>query len=317
MKKLMLLIATLVIIFALSACKPSNGNEDNIIYTTVYPVQYLVEQLAGDTVRVERVPGSLAHSTSYSWSARELVEMVNSDLLFYIGGGVDNYIPNNEAAFSDGDVQLVDLSQHIEYNMICLSHNHEETEEAVGDNCDENALTPDPHFWLDPVKMLQAAHFIKDKLISKYPDNEKIINNNYLVLSKLLETLDQDFQTVTSKATKPIITTVMLFTYWHERYDLDILPLTKSIHTSDQDPSDIIDIIVEATEKNIHYILFEKNANSPSGEQVLLELRDVFNDADQLYLHGLGNLTSEEFENGSNYVTIMYENLDILELATK
>ncbi|MDC0559021.1 zinc ABC transporter substrate-binding protein [Candidatus Izimaplasma bacterium] len=317
MKKLMLLISTLVVILALSACNSGNRNEGNVVYTTVYPVQYLVEQLAGDTVRVERVPGSLAHSTSYSWSARELVEMVNADLLFHIAGGVDNYIPNNEAAFSDGGVELVDISQHVEYNMICLSHDHEDSEDSSDDICDENSLTPDPHFWLDPVKMLQAAQFIKDKLIATYPENEKIINNNYLVLSKLLDTLDRDYQRMGLEATKPIITTVMLFTYWHERYELEILPLTKSIHTSDQDPSDIIDIIVEATERNIHYILFERNANSPSGEQVLLELRDVFNDAEQLYLHGLGNLTSEEFENGSNYITIMYENLDILKLATK
>ena len=65
------------------------------------------------------------------------------------------------------------------------------------------------------------------------------------------------------------------------------------------------------------YIMFEKNANSPAGDQVLSELQTTVLHASALYLHGIGNLTMEEAVNCSNYITIMYANLEALKLATK
>ena len=67
----------------------------------------------------------------------------------------------------------------------------------------------------------------------------------------------------------------------------------------------------------VHFVLFEKNTNSPAGDGVLDELLKLDETASAAYLHGLGNLTTIELETGLNYMSIMYENLDILKLATK
>ncbi len=319
MKKMLLLLVSFVLVIALTACNGNDDDLENIIYVTVYPVQYLVESIAGETVEIKRVPGSNVHSTSYDWSAKEIIDMQYSDLLFYINGGVDTYIKNNlDSTFSEGDVQLVDMSQHIEYNLVCYAHSHdEENHGETPTTCDENSLSEDPHFWLDPVRMLQAAEFVKDKLISTYPENQELYNNNYVVLSAALEKLDQDYQLMADEAIKPIIATVMLFTYWHERYDIEILSITTDAHSSESNPGDIIEYVDLALEHNIHFILFEKNVNSPAGEQVLQELLTIDLSASALFLHGLGNLTNEEAENGANYITVMYDNLEILNTATK
>jgi|LGOV01.1.fsa_nt_gb zinc transport system substrate-binding protein len=320
MKKMLLLLTSFILVIALTACNGNDDDFESIIYVTVYPVQYLVESIAGETVEIKRVPGSNVHSTSYDWSAKEIIDMQYSDLLFYINGGVDTYIENNlDSTFSEGDVQLVDMSQHIEYNLVCYAHSHDEDDdhESTPTTCDENSLSEDPHFWLDPVRMLQAAEFVKDKLISTYPENQELYNNNYVVLSAALEKLNQDYQLMADDAVKPVITTVMLFTYWHERYDIEILSITTDAHSSESNPGDIIEYVNLALEHNIHFILFEKNVNSPAGAQVLQELLMVDLSASALFLHGLGNLTTEEAENGANYITVMYENLEILNSATK
>lgn len=320
MKKLFLLFITSIFVLTLTACGDDNNGDGNVIYVTVYPMQYLIEEIAGDTVTVKRVPGSNVHSEGYDWTAKEQIDMVDSDLLFYTNAGVDTYIPNNkESLFDDGDVQLVDMSQHVEYNVVCYTHSHDEETslQTESDTCNENSEAEDPHFWLDPVRMLQAAEFVKDKLISTYPDNQELYNNNYTVLNAALEKLNDDFQAMADLANRPIITSTMLFTYWHVRYEIDIISITNDIHTSEIDPGDIIDVIDDAIRYHVHYIMFEKNTNSPDAETVLLGLQAEDPTASSKELHGLGNITTEEAENGSNYITIMYDNLEVLNLVTK
>ena len=317
MRKILLLLGIVGMIFTLSACKETTNDDTPSIYITVYPMRFLIEEIAGDTVTVKQVPGVVSHSDSVDWSPKEIIDMINSDLLFYIHGGADDFIPNNADLFTDGDVELIDMSQHIQYNLVCYTHTHEEEETVQTEACDENMLNEDPHFWLDPVRMAEAALFVKDKLIATYPENEELYNNNYTVLSSSLEKLNQDFEEMALEATKPIITTVMLFTYWHERYEIEIQSITSDAHSTETNPTELIEILTMASEHDIIYILFEKNANSPAGDQLLADLQQTTPEASALYLHGLGQITDDEMSNGSNYISIMYDNLTALELATK
>ena len=318
MKKILLIVLSFTLFMTLTGCKIDN-EMDEIVYVTVYPMQYLVETIAGDTVLVERVPGSTVHSESIDWSAKDIINMINADLLFYVNAGVDSYIPDNEATFDEGTVVLIDVSQYITYNRVCYSreHTHLKPDDNPILDCDENSLDDDPHFWLDPIRMAQAAELVRDKLIVTYPENSELYENNYTVLSAALEKLQEDYQEMADDAFKPIITTAMLFTYWHDRYNLEIMSIVTSPHSSESIPGDIITYVNEAHHHYIHYILFEKNTNSPAGDQVLEGLQATDDTAIALYLHGLGNLTNDEIDIGSNYMSIMYDNLEILNLATK
>lgn len=324
MKKTILVLLLAVITLTLSACKDDTPSNEDVVYVTVYPMEYLITQIAGDTVEVRRVPGSTTHSDSIDWSAKEIIDMINADLLFYVNAGVDTYIPNNaDTTFEDSNVELVDVSKTVDYNEVCYTHTHDHEEEEddhseeESEECDPNQLSEDAHFWLDPVRMLEAAELVRDKLVVTYPENSELYNTNFIVLSAALEKLDEDFQAMASEATKPIITTSMLFTYWHERYELEILSLSTSAHSTEDIPGNIIEFVEEAEFHNIQYILFETNSNSPAGEQLLEALRETNENADKLYLHGLGNISTEERESGKSYMSIMYQNLEVLNSATK
>jgi zinc transport system substrate-binding protein len=276
-------------------------------------MEFLVSEIAGDYVTVKHVPGATPHSTSVDWSAQDIIDMLDSDLLFYIHGGADDYIPNNENVFDNGNVELIDMSTRLTYNLVCFQH----SDEGETNPCDEGSLSQDPHFWLDPVLMADAALFVKDKLIATYPEKEALFNNNFTVLSSSLEKLNQDFQKVADEAQKPIITTVKLFSYWNKEYGIDIYSITNDPHSTESNPLDLINSLNFVIENDIHYIMFEKNANSPAGEKLLEDLTNLSIESTPLYLHGLGKLTEEEYATGATYLSIMYENLDALSLATK
>jgi zinc transport system substrate-binding protein len=317
MKKIYIVIISILMITTLTACKPGSVTDENVIYVTNYPVQYLVQNIAGDTVTVLRVPGSSngGHSDELYWTGKEIIEMLKSDLLFYVDGGFDTYIPNAvNSVFSDGDVKLINLSEYITYNQVCYSHNHEDDETSM---CEENLLSEDPHFWLDPQKMLDAAEVVKDQLIVMYPDNSELYNNNYVVLEAALEKLYDDFDESLSVATKPIITTNMLFNYWHSTFGIEILSLSTDAHNSEVVPGDVIEYVTDAVSHEIHYVLYEFNSNSPTGDLVLKQLLLQDPTAQKAYIYSLANLTQEQKDNGATYLTLMYENLEVLENAIK
>ena len=322
MKKTILILLMAVITLSLSACKDNGTAVDDVIYVTVYPMEYLVNQIAGDTVEIRRVPGSNTHSDSIDWSAKEIIDMMNADLLFYVNAGVDNYIPNNEdTTFKDAGVELVDISSIITYNQVCYAnmsdHDDEHSDVAISEVCDQNSLSYDPHFWLDPVRMLKAAELVRDKLVVTYPERSELFNTNFTVLSAALEKLHEDYQLMADQVVKPIIVTSMLFMYWNARYDIEIMSLSMVAHSNEDIPGDIIQFVEEAQLHDIQYILFETNSNSPAGDQLLEALRETNEDADKLFIHGLGNISIEERDNGKTYMSIMYQNLEVLKSATK
>jgi zinc transport system substrate-binding protein len=67
----------------------------------------------------------------------------------------------------------------------------------------------------------------------------------------------------------------------------------------------------------VHFVIFEKNSTFPAGEEVLNQLIVQDPTAQKAEMHGLGNLTQDEIDNGANYMSIMYENLAVLNEATK
>lgn len=321
MKKLLLATFIFIIALTLTACRNNETEDKNIVYVTLYPLQFLVEEIAGDTVEVKYVPGGHSHGASIDWSAKEIIDMSEADLLFFVHGGADDYVHTNGNVFEGQNVELVDMSTFITYNQVCLSHEHdhehEEEEEEDPVVCDENSLSDDPHFWLDPVLMKNAAEVVKSKLISEFPENQELYDNEYTKLNAALEALHTDFQTMANSAIKPIMTTVKLFSYWHERYDIDIISITNDVHSSEANAEHIIEMVEEAEMHYIEWVLFEKNANSPAGDQVVTELQINNPGADKKFLHGLGKLSPEEIENGSNYISLMYDNLEVLNASVK
>jgi zinc transport system substrate-binding protein len=324
MKKFIFLVL-ITLVFSLSSCNIKD-DEENVIYVTVYPMRFLVEAIAGDQVVVKRVPGSQVHSDSIDWAAKDIIDMINSDIIFYVDGGLDGYIKKNaDSTFKNSDTDLVNISEVVDYNKVCLTETHTEEDHDDDDhtiddptgNCASNKLYEDPHFWIDPVRMLQAATFIKDRLIEEYPKLEADIIANYSSLETQLITLHSEYKKMALEVTKPIITTSLLFNYYNARYDIEILSMATTPHSIDSKPGDTTSMIAEAKLHDIHYILYERNVSSNQGDSLFNDLGQDGYEVFKAELHGLGNLTNEEVTDLETYLTLMYDNLEVLKLATK
>src|SRR5690625_7938678 len=90
--------------------KKSNQSE-LLLYTSVYPIQCVIEQITGDeaTVRSIYPPGVDAHT--YEPTTKEVTAIANADAFIFIGGGMENFAETAAEALQKQNVQLVELSK--------------------------------------------------------------------------------------------------------------------------------------------------------------------------------------------------------------
>lgn len=93
----------------------SKGSNTNLeIYTTVYPLQYIVEEIGGDTVTAHSVypPGADGHI--YEPTSKEMTKFANGDAFIYIGAGMEGFAESVSNALEPENVRLIEIAEHEE-----------------------------------------------------------------------------------------------------------------------------------------------------------------------------------------------------------
>ena len=324
MRKLSLLTIFLLLLFFASACQTTTPRYD--VYVTVYPMQYLVERIGGDTVTVGIVPGVSTHQESVDWSPKDIIAMTEASLLFYVGANYDSYIDLQiDAVFSEANVELVKVETaldgagdlYIEFIPgIVHDHDHEiETNPLVTET---PTLGLDPHFWMSPRQIIKASRLVYDRLIHAYPENATFYLDNYERLYEDLVDLDQAIDDVISAQTKAMMTATNLFGYLHEDYGLESMSISPGYHeeTEQFTTQEKEEIVAEAILHDITFIVYEKNKTSPLSNAVFASLLDLGVLAVKLEYYVLETLYLVDHEAGNDYLSIMYDNIALLEVAT-
>jgi zinc transport system substrate-binding protein len=315
MKKVLIIITFILSGILLLGCNDRNMSHD--IYVTVYPLQYVAEEiLEGTEYTVGIVPGVTSHESSVDWSPREIIAMTEATYLFYIGANYDYYIDYQiDSIFSNKLVELVKIqdSGYIEFipgEIHEQDHDDEHTHDAHTTNT--SALGIDPHFWISPIKILEVAELVYDKLIEAYPEEDTLLSDNYDNLLLTLQELSDDYQEAIDKLTNIVLTSTNLYGYLRNDYGLNFMPISTGYHEeSDQFTLEQKQkIVAEADFHNIQYIIYEKYTTSPLSDAVREELS-----MGKLEFNILQSILDEEVNAGKNYVTIMYDNLELIKTA--
>ncbi|WP_339226751.1 zinc ABC transporter substrate-binding protein [Oceanobacillus sp. FSL K6-2867] len=91
------------------------------IYTSVYPFQYAVEKIGGDSVEAKTVypPGADAHT--YEPTSKDMTAIADSDAFIFIGEGMEGFAASAADALANQDVELIEIGKYEE-----LFHGHGE-----------------------------------------------------------------------------------------------------------------------------------------------------------------------------------------------
>ncbi|UII55304.1 zinc ABC transporter substrate-binding protein [Cytobacillus spongiae] len=153
MKKLILLFAILLpASLFLSACGNSNStnqekNDKLNVYTTVYPLQYFTERIAGDLVDVDTIypPGADEHT--FEPSQKDMMKLADSDLFIFIGLGLEGFVEKAKDTLENEQVSLLPAGEniHLEESGHSGEEHEEEGHSEEGHSDSEEGHTEEGH----------------------------------------------------------------------------------------------------------------------------------------------------------------------------
>jgi zinc transport system substrate-binding protein len=321
LKRTLSFVFGLLAMLASFACISSPESYD--VFVTVYPMQYLVEEIGEGVVSVSIVPGVSSHSEAVDWSPKDIILMTEATLLFYVGANFDAYIDKQIGSiFANQSVELVKIETAIDpdgYHYVefieGLVHEHDPDEDIAFQETGHLGL--DPHFWMSPIRMIQAARLVKDKLVAHYPADAAKIIVNYEALQTRLQALSEAFEDAIAMQTKPLLTATNIYTYLKADYHLEALSISPGYHeeTEQFTTQEKEAIVAEATLHGIRHVVFEKNTSSPLSEAVFQTLQSLGTNPVRLEYHILHLLFQDDLLAGSDYESIMRQNLELIKIA--
>lgn len=171
----------------------------------------------------------------------------------------------------------------------------------------------DPHIWTNPLRVVEVAEIVKEELIALNPSEEDFYNENFEALKEKLIALDEKFtDLLEQKENKYIIVPHAAFGYWEERYGIKQIAISGL--STEEEPSQkaLVEVMTAADEHDIEYILYEQNSENRLSKVIQDEIG-----AEALTIHNLEVRTEEDIESEKDYISLMEENLEILDKVTK
>lgn len=223
-------VSTLAFLMAgavtLAACSSGETDTGGLqITTSIYPLEYVAQQVGGDHVSVTSItpPGSDDHSLELS--PRQVTDLEKVDLVITLS----NYQPAMDDALGAIEAErVIDAADHIEL-LDWGESGHEDHDDhgdgegdPEGEDHGHSHAGPDPHFWLDPTRMASLAHPVAEQLADIDPDNAEEYTANADALVAEMESLDADYAAGLAQCdSTTFIVSHEAFGYLSDAYGLD------------------------------------------------------------------------------------------------
>lgn len=340
MKKFLL---TTPLILLLAACGQTSEEAQSIdedpeklqVYTTVYPLTYFTERIAGDLADVQSIYPAGSNEHTFEPTQQDMIKLADADLMFTIGLGLEGFIDSAKETLQDENVEFVATADTISDEELeeALGHTEETHEEEAHEEetHEEEAHTEeghteetdshdghdhgstDPHVWMSPMLSEKLAESIKNSLTEADPENAETYESNFTELVVELETLDRSFDALSERVSKDtFFVSHAAFSYLSEPYGFEQVAIAGLNSQDEPSQKELTEIVDLAKEKDIQYIVFEQNVSSNLTEVIQNEVG-----AEAIEMHNLGVLTQENIDNEETYFTLMEKNLQVLETILK
>ena len=195
----------------ISCTSNGSGNQDAgklDVVASMYPVQFVVQRVAGDRASVENLtpPGAEPHDLELT--PRQVAAVRGADLVVL----VRHVAPAVDDATEGRSDQVLDLA-----GVQPLAQGYE----AIEEGATSGERTEDPHVWLDPVRMQGLVEAVSARLGQVDETNRAGYTERAAVLVRQLKDLDAEFRTgLASCARNELVTSHNAFGYLARRYAL-------------------------------------------------------------------------------------------------
>lgn len=287
MKKLIL--ALLIPMVFLVSCS-NDKTEERIIYTSIYPIEYITKEIVQDRIKVENIIPQGVEVHSWEPTMKKIASMSDAEINLVIGLGMESW--EDTVVNSIGEDKIKEVSSNVDFIKLT-------------DNVDEKH-SYDPHIWLSPKNMKIMAENIYKEILEIDSDNKEYYEDNFNDLIGRLSSLDEKYiEGLKLYSNRSIIVPHEAFGYLVRDYNLKQIPIENINSSSEPDLGRIAEIVDLANKEDIKYVFYEYNENKKLSENIA---KEIGGDIKEIYT--LENISKEQLENNEDYISLMEKNLN-------
>lgn len=276
MKKIKIFLGLFIILLGTCGCnKKDNETETANIYTTIYPLTYVMEKLYGENNTIASIYPNGVDLNDYNLTDKQIKEYSKANMFVYIGLGNElnvakSFLNNNKK------LEIIDATYGLNYN---------------------NKIE---ELWIAPNNFLMLVKNIKASL-NEYIDNEYQLNyieEQYNEIYKDISWMDADLRSIAKDAKENnnnvIIASSKVFDYLNN-YGFEVISLENITNNEKQD--------IKTKFKNGKYNSILK-LDTEKENEFIIELKE--------YGAKVININSmiTNSDPASDYKTIQYENIN-------
>ena len=292
---------------------------------TIYPIGYLLNRIGGNRIDAVSIQNrALVQVANISEDYETILE--DSSVLFHIGNlepYMDLYDDEIRALgidMSKGDLSILNcLYEYKRYTPVIIDGkvSYVEGQFYESDRFDQiDMYDLDPFIWLSPGGMYCMAKDVYDYLSSNYVEQASYFEENYKVLADDLIALEAAYSALGTRLVQEnksikFVSMTGSFGCWQKDFGIQVYPVCLSKYGALPSESQLEIIKNRIKADGVMYIAYEPNMTEEM-LQVFVELEESLG-LKRVTLNNISSLTNSQIESGKDYLSLMYENLSILE----
>ncbi len=274
MKNSFKIVLMVVICLAISGCFKRDDLEDVNIYTTVYPVEFITDQLYGENSQIYSIYPDEVDVNTYELTEKQINDYSKAAIFVYNGLTNEKQVARDFLNKNE-DLQIIDVSYGLKYS----------------NSVEELWLSPNNFLMLATNVKNNLQEFIKNKLIKEE------IEDNFKVLEEKLSLLDAELRSVAASAKEndknTIVVSDSVFEFL-EGYGFNVIDLS--------DEETVLTNLKEKFENDDYKYIFVRD-----DQELNEDLKEFVNecDAELITVDMMTVLDENQRKNNDNYLTIM------------
>lgn len=322
-KILSFIIIATMLMSSLTACNVANINDNSDklkIVTTIFPEYDWVNVILGDKKDDAEVTMLLDNGIdlhSFQPTAADIATIATCDVFIYVGGESDTWVNDALSEATNKDMKVINLLEVLGDNVKeekvvdGMEHEHEHEHE-------DGEIEYDEHVWLSLRNAEVLVKEISDVLGEADPENKDTYTLNADAYIEQLRSLDDDYKIVVDNASTH---TVLFgdrfpFRYLVDDYGLDYYAAFSGCSAETEASFETVVFLAEKIDElNLNTVLIIENSSDSIAKTII----ENTNSKNQqiLTLNSMQGTTSKDIAAGVTYLSIMKDNLDVLNEAIK
>lgn len=326
MKKIIYLLLTIVLISVfMSGCSSNdklteysaNSNSLNIV-TTIFPEYDWVKNVVGSNTNNDNITMLLDNGVdlhSYQPTAEDMMKISNCDLFIYVGGESDSWVDDALKNAVNKNMKVINLM-----DILGETVKEEKIVEGMEDDSDEDEehseVEYDEHIWLS-LKNAQACTIeIANTLAEIDPAN----GDNYIANAKdyneKLANLDNEYRNIVNNSS---VKTLVFgdrfpFRYLADDYDLTYFAAFPGCSAETEASFETITFLAsKIDELNLNYVMTLEKSDKKIAQTIINNTKSK--NQKILQLNSMQSITSDDVLGGTDYISVMENNLSVLKIA--